>query len=219
MIPSLFGFIDLLFKIKDFKDLLAQERLKAMIEFLETVGGVHIKTAIEEIMAAQYSTWPEEECSRAIGQLKVAANALLESLRKRPFLTRFVRNDEERQMRTHFQIMGCYLIIASLYGVQRNMVLAGQYAAEASKAFTTYAVIRRHRLSRALFRQFTYNGGTDQAPLICFVDNDRLRGLMAHYGVHHSIVDENTLHQLAMKMIGSERERLFGWMRPLGIQS
>ncbi len=215
MFAELLGLVDSLSKVRDLKDLLLQERLKAMIDFLHTIGEVQIKTAIEELEAARRSSRPDAERDRAIGHLKVAANALRLSVDKMPLLRRVVGFTKKRKMRTYLQITGCYLLVAGLYRSQQNMELAQEYAGKASRAFQNYAEIRRGKLMTTLILLFTYNAGTDQAPLTGVVDNRRIRALMKHYGVQGS-PDEDTLGELADGMVGEERERLFGWLGPLG---
>ena len=217
MIAELLALVETLSKVKDLNDLLAQERLQAMISFLETVGEVQIRTAIEELQAVPRSTRPNEERSRAIGQLKVAANALVMSLEQRSLLRRVIRRvlrNDKRKMRAHLQITGCYLMVASLYLTQRNMDLARQYALKASEAFGSYAAIRLFELTKMLSWEFTYNGGTDQAPLVSIADSDRLRALMRRYGVP-TPPDERTLHTLADRIVQEERARTFDWLRGL----
>jgi hypothetical protein len=214
MIAELLGLVDALSKVKDVKDLLVQERLKAMITFLEKVGEVQIRTAIEELQALPHSTRPDEERARAIGHLKVAASALVMSLEKRPFLRRLSGFDKKRKMRAYLQITGCYLVVTGLYRSQQNNVLATQYALRASESFEDYAAIRRFILSRALGMEFTYNGGTDQAPLVLVADNKKLRGLMKHYNVPGA-PHEGTFSVLADRIVNEERHQLFGWLEPL----
>lgn len=200
---------EILFKIKDVRDLLAQERLKTIIECLEVVGEVHFRTAIEELLAMPYSTRPDKECDRAIGHALTAATALGMSLEKRPFLRwRVFAASNKKKKQTHLRISCCYLLVAGLYRCQQNMVLAAQYLVKASEAFESYAQIQRREEFRWLSLEFTYNSSTDQAPLVGVIDCPQLRALMKRFDIPGP-PDEDTLNALADAMVRKERDRLF----------
>ncbi len=208
---DLLALADSLMKVREVKDLLLQERLEIMIEFLKKVGEVQIKTAIDELHDLPRSTQPEKECDRAIGHLKVAANALVMSLKKRPLLRRAAGFDKKRTMRTYRQIAGCYLIITVLYRCQQNTQLAAEYADRTLTAFEGCASIRTLMLSREYGLRFTCNGGTDQAPTIAVIDCPELRTLMARYKLP-GLPDETTFGRIANAQVNEERMRLLGWL-------
>jgi hypothetical protein len=210
----LLGLVEVLSKIKDVNDLLAQERLKAMISFLEKIAEVQIKTAIEELRAMPQSTRPEEERSRAIGQLKIAANALVESLEKRPFLYRLLVSDDYRKMQAYLQITGCYLIVTSLYLGQYNMMLARQYAIKAALAFDGYSAIRQPKLQGEIAQEFVGVASNDQAVHYFIYSSklDELISLRVRYGTQD---DAEVFWRLAGEHLDKMRAQLFGWLAPL----
>jgi len=212
MLESLFAIIEVFSKAKDAKGLLTQERLELMNELMEKVGDVHIQTAIGELLETPHSTRPEKECDRAIGHLKVGAQALTKSLERRPLLKRLVRMGKSKRMVIHFKITGCYAIIAVLYRIQGNTPLAGDYARKAMETFELYAEIREHLINSWLFSRYTYDCGTDQMPKVCFNNCAELRRLMGRYNMSASMVYEGTLWELAARMVDAERRRLSGWL-------
>lgn len=207
--------VEILSKANDIKALLAQERLETVIEVLQEMGDVHIKTAGQELEEARRSTRPEKECDRAIGQFKVAANAMMASLEKRPLIKRLARVGKYKRMLVYFKVTGCYAMITALYRVQGNIALAKQYAARAAQTFEQYASLRGPLLRSWLFTEFTYNCGTDQMPKVCVSNTKELQALLRRYGIANVVVYETTLGVLATNIVADERRRLIGWMSPL----
>ena len=209
---DLLALADTLMKVKEVKDLLLQERLNIIIEFLEKVGEVQIKTAIEELKDAAQSTQPYKENDRAIGHLKVAAIALSESLQKRPFIKRVIGFDKTRRKNAYRQIAGCCLVITVLYRAQNNTALAMEYASKAVEAFEDYARIEQEILRKFYATEFTYNGGTDQAPLVLVIDSPNLHRLMKRYGLAGELPDLAIFNKIAYAQLEEERDKLFGWL-------
>lgn len=213
MFTVLLGIVEALSKINDIKSILAQERLKTLIEFMEKLGGLHFRAAIWQLEASQMSRQPDNERKMAISHLVFAAEALAESLKKRSLLARLLRLGKTRRMNVHLKITGCYLITAGLYLDDNNIPLVEVYAAKALEAFKGYAEIEEVQLRSALFARFAYNSGTDQQPLVRYINNEKIWSLLRHYDMP-AFNDEGVLPELAAKMVERERQQLFTWLAP-----
>lgn len=213
IIETLVGVVDVFFNLKDMHDLMKQERLQTLIEALEKIADVHIKTAIEELEAMRRSTRPDEECSRAIGQLKLAANSLLASQVRRPVLRRLLAGGSERDRRkdVSLQITNCYLMIAGLHKSQRNMRLAKEYGAKAKEAFEGYAVVRQTELIGGIADKYVYTWATDQAggSFIRGSMQAELDAYKRRFGVSG---DQEVFWELAKLELNKTRAELFAWL-------
>ncbi len=216
MIAELLSLVGILSNIKDAKDLLAQERLEAMNAFLAEFAGIQIITAIEELNTAPYSTRPEDEHSRAIGQLKVAVNALASSLTKRPVISRLLKLEDVRKMHVYLKMTGCNLIIASLYLGQQNMIPARYYADKASRAFKDFAALRIEGLVSQIAQNFVGVASNDQAVHYFIYESKKneLAMLKGQFGLNDNY---HVFQRLAQEELNEIRSQLFGWLAQHGL--
>ncbi len=214
MIAEMIALAKILAQAKSFAGLLTQERDRAVALLMQTIGKVHIKTAVKQLMATEHSTEPEKERNNAINNFEVAAEFLRQSLTKKIFLRRLLWGYTKRLQQTYLKITGCHLMIAWLYMSYNNIALASRHAADASEAFERYAAIERNQLVHALLIEFTWNCGGDQQPKTCYVNNRRTWTLLRRFGVE-GLLDEDTLPQLAHNIVEAERTALFECLEPL----
>jgi hypothetical protein len=216
IIGTLVGVVEVFFNLKDIHDLIKQERLQTLIESLKKIADVHIKTAIEELGAMQHSTQPEHECNRAIGQLKLAANSLMETQERRPILRRLMAAETEKQNRKEvsLQITSCYLTVAGLYHSQQNTPLAKKYVAKAKEAFEGYAVIRQAELQSRIAGKFVGTWANDQIGQ-SFIYSHKEAELAAYKRRFGVSSNQAVFWQLAKQEMNKVRAQLFGWLEQL----
>jgi hypothetical protein len=213
IIGTLVSVAGVFFNLKDIHDLIKQERLRTLIESLEKIAGIHVKTAIEELEAMRGSTRPEQECSRAIGHLKLAANGLIASQERRPVLRRLLAAESERESRkdVSLQITNCYLMIAGLYQSQRNIPLAKKYGTKAREAFEGYAAIVQTELSGGIADGYVYTWSNDQAGG-SFIRDDKRAEINAYKQRFGVSSDQEVFWHLASEKLDETRTQLFAWL-------
>ena len=148
-------------EIKEWKELISQDQLEALISFIESLGDLTEKKANTFLRLMQVSSNPERELTIVIAILALAATFYEGAIQqKRPFLAKVLGLDVLKRARYYEKLIACHVLVSRLYLAKGELSLAEEFAKEALTSFDAYMPFRKKILTVEIENTFWYEVGT-----------------------------------------------------------
>jgi hypothetical protein len=152
-------------EIKEWKEMLSQDQLKALILFTESLGDAMMQQANKHLQFMEKSSNPERELTIVIKALEDAiifyTNAVQQN---RSIFPRVLGISIWERMHYYEKITTCNIMLSRLYLAAGDPLIAQCYVTDALRAFDSYALLQKRYLAAKIKDTFRYvdiyNSGT-----------------------------------------------------------